>query len=464
MWPARAEMHCVQAIVLSQEATLLSCTAIAIIALVVLVARFKLNAFVALMLAALFVGLCSSMPPLRVAKAFQEGMGNTLGFIAVVVGLGTMLGKMLSESGGAEVIASTFIRAFGANRLHWALMLVGFVVGLPVFFGVGVVLLMPILAALVRDTKLPLLRMGIPLVAGMSVSHGLVPPHPGPMLGIAQLGADTGKTILYGVLIGLPTAIVAGPVFGKFISRRVPVELGGLGAALIQKRNRARCPSFAIALGTILLPVALMLAATVADVTLAKDSASREWLDFIGSPAVAMLVATLASLYTFGFACGFTRGEILKFTEECVGPAAGIILIVGAGGGFSKVLDESGAGAVLAARAESLNVSLLLLGWLTAAAIRVAVGSATVAIALAASLVAPMLASAPDTNRELLVISLGAGSLILSHLNDGGFWFVKEYFGMNVPQTLKSWTVMETIIAVVALVLVLAADWLVRSF
>lgn len=447
---------------MSREATLLVCTLLAIVGLVVLIARYKLNAFLALILAALFVGLCSEMPPLRVAKAFQEGMGNTLGFIAVVVGLGTMLGKMLSESGGAEVIASTFIRALGTNRLHWTLMIVGFVVGLPVFFGVGVVLLMPILAALLRDTKKPLLFLGIPMVAGLSTSHGLVPPHPGPMLGIELLKADVGKTILYGIIIGIPTAIVAGPIFGKFISKRVPAELGGLGAALVQKKERQLCPSFSVALGTILLPVVLMLAATLADLLLAKDQPLRVWLDFIGSPAVAMLIATLVSLYTFGFRCGFNRAEILKFTEECVGPAAGIILVVGAGGGFSKVLDESGTGAVLAARAEALNVSLLLLGWLIAAVIRIAVGSATVAIALAASLVAPMLTKAPDTNRELLVISLGAGSLILSHLNDGGFWFVKEYFGITVTQTLKSWTIMETIISLVALALVLGMDAILR--
>jgi gluconate:H+ symporter, GntP family len=443
---------------LSREATLLGCTVLAIVALVVLVARFKLNAFIALMLASLFVGLCSALPPMKVAKAFQDGVGNTLGFIAVVVGLGTMLGKMLSESGGAEVIANTFVRTLGTRWLPWTLAAVGFVVGLPVFFGVGLVLLMPILAALVRDTKRPLLALGIPLVAGLSVSHGLIPPHPGPMLAIAQLGANVGKTILYGVLVGIPTAIIAGPIFGRFISQGVPVDLGGLGAALIQKLPRQRCPSFATALLTILLPVVLMLAATVADIMLAPENTVRVWLDFIGSPAVAMLVATLTSLYTFGFACGFTRAEILKFTDECVGPAAGIILIVGAGGGFSKVLVESGAGAVLADAAKALPVSVLLLGWLIAAAIRVAVGSATVAIALAASLVAPVAMESPQTNRELLIIALGAGSTILSHLNDGGFWLVKEYFGMTVPQTLKSWTVMETIISIVALLLVLALD------
>jgi GntP family gluconate:H+ symporter len=460
----------------SHDALLVGTTVFAIAGLVLLVARYKLNAFVALILASLVVGLGSGMPPDRVGKAFQEGVGRTLGSIAVVVGLGTMLGKLLAESGGAEVIAQTFIRALGTHRLHWTIMIVGFVVGLPVFFGVGLVLLMPLLAALLRDTKRPLLFLGIPLVAGLSVSHGLVPPHPGPMLGIEQLGADVGKTILYGIVIGIPTAILAGPIFGKFISKRVAAEFGGAGAAFVQQRERERRPSFSIALGTILLPVALMLVATIADVTLPKEitvklgdatvtesNPVRLWLDFAGSPAVAMLLATLASLYTFGFGCGFTRSEILKFTEECIGPAAGIILIVGAGGGFSRVLDESGTGAVLAKSAEQLHVSLLLLGWLIAAAIRIAVGSATVAIALAASLVAPMVAASPGTSRELLVISLGAGSLILSHVNDGGFWFVKEYFGMNVAQTLKSWTVMETIISIVALLLVLLLDGILKT-
>ncbi|HEY0550796.1 MAG TPA: permease DsdX, partial [Verrucomicrobiae bacterium] len=223
-------------------------------------------------------------------------------------------------------------------------------------------------------------------------------------------------------------------------------------------------PSFATTIGTILLPVVLMLGATIADIALPKDNTVRVWLDFIGSPAVAMLAATLVSLFTFGYACGFSRQEILKFTDECVGPAASIILIVGAGGGFSKVLEEGGVGKMLAESAGHLNLSVLLLAWLIAAAIRVAVGSATVAITLAASLVLPIAAASPGTNRELLVLSLGAGSLILSHLNDGGFWFVKEYFGMTVPQTLKSWTVMETIISVVALLLVLALDALLKSF
>ena len=439
----------------SHNTSLLLFTLIAVVGLIVLVAKFKLNAFLALILASLFVGLCSGMRLPEIGKAFQDGVGTTLGFIAIVVGLGTILGKMLAESGGAEVVAATFIKVLGEKRIHWTMMIVAFVVGLPVFFGVGVVLLIPIIFTIARKTKTPLLYLGIPMVAGLSASHGLVPPHPGPLVAIEKLGADVGKTILYAVIIGFPTAIIAGPIFGKFISRRVPVELGGIGEQLIKESVRKKLPTFGITLFTILLPVLLMLMATVADLTLAKENLLRGWADLIGSPLVSMLLAVLFSFYSFGRACGIDRRQILKFTEDCVGPAASILLVVGAGGGFSKVLDYSGVANAIAELVKGINISPLLLGWLVAALIRVAVGSATVTITLAASIIAPIAASVPGTNPELLVIAMGAGSLILSHVNDGGFWFVKEYFNMTVTQTLKTWTVMETIISIVALIFTL---------
>ena len=440
---------------LSPNASLLFCVLAAVMGLIVLVARFKWNAFVALVVASLFVGVCSEMKLPDIARAFQEGVGTTLGFIAVVVGLGTMLGKMLAESGGAEVIATTFIRVFGPSRLPWAILFIAFIVGLPVFFGVGVVLLIPIVFTLARQTKTPLLALGLPMVAGLSVAHGLVPPHPGPMVAIEKLGADAGKTILYATLIGLPTAIIAGPLFARFIVPRVSVELGGIGGKLLPLVAARPRPGFALTLFTILLPVLLMLAATIADVTLPKTAPARAWADFLGSPLVAMLAAVLFSFWSFGRACGFDRKQVLQFTEDCVGPAASILLVVGAGGGFSKVLDASGAARAIAELAQGLALSPLLLGWLVAAAIRVAVGSATVAITMAAAILAPIAAAHPGTNRELLVIALGAGSLVLSHLNDGGFWFVKEYLNLSVAQTLKTWTVLETIIAVVALLFTL---------
>lgn len=437
---------------------LLLLTLATVIGLIVLIARFKVHAFLALILASLVVGAFSGMPLSAIAGAFQAGVGGTLGFIAVVVGLGTMLGKMLAESGGAEVVAQAFIQLFGPKRIHWTMMLVGFVVGLPVFFGVGLVLLVPILFALARQGNIPLLLLGIPTIAGLSASHGLVPPHPGPMVAIERLGADTGKTILYSMLIGLPAAVLAGPIFASFITPRMTVELGGIGAKVVPAVKRQRCPGLAITLFTILLPVLLMVFASVADLTLAAKHPVRVTAAFIGSPLVAMLIAVLFSFYSFGWQCGFTRQQILDFMESCVAPAASIFLVVGAGGGFSKVLDESGAGKEIARLASTLNLSPLLLGWLIAAAIRVAVGSATVTITMTAGLMLPIAAAHPELNRELLVIAMGAGSLILSHLNDGGFWFVKEYLNMSVPQTLKTWTVLETIIAVSGLLGVLVMD------
>jgi len=261
--------------------------------------------------------------------------------------------------------------------------------------------------------------------------------------------ADMGKTILYALLVGLPTAVVAGPLFGKYAGDRVPVGLGGPGEQMTAQTKTP--PSFAITVFTILLPVLLMLTATTADLALSKENLLRQCADLVGHPSVAMLLALLFSFYSFGFARGFDREQVLKFSNDCLAPVASMLLVVGAGGGFSKVLEHSGVGRAIAGLTEGRQLSPLLLGWLVAALIRVATGSATVAITMAAGIVAPIVASAPGVNLELLVISMGAGSLILSHVNDGGFWFVKEYFNMTVPQTLKTWTVMETIIAVVAL-------------
>ena len=451
---------------MSHNARLLLIALVAVIGLIVLVARIKLNSFVALMLASLFVGVCSGMKLSEVPKGFLEGMGKVLGDIAMVIGLGSILGKMLAESGGAQVVADRLIGALGEKNLHWAMMFIAFLVGIPVFFAVGLVLLVPILFTVAREAKTPLLRLGIPLVAGLSVVHGLMPPHPGPVaaMGIfneAAGKADMGKTILYALLLGLPTAIVAGPLFGKFVGDRVPVSLGDAAEQLTPKTPTKTPPTFAITVFTILLPVLLMLTATVTDLALPKENLVRQCGDFIGHPSVAMLLAVLFSLYSFGFARGFDRDQVLKFSSECLTPVAAMLLVVGAGGGFSKVLDQSGVGKAIAELAKSVNLSPLLFGWLVAALIRVATGSATVAITMAAGIVAPIVANTPGVKLELLVIAMGAGSVILSHVNDGGFWFVKEYFNMTVPQTLKTWTVMETIISVVALVLVLLLNLLV---
>ena len=448
---------------LSHHASLLLYALAAVIGLIVLIAKFKFNSFVALILASLFVGLCSGMKLADIGKGFQEGVGIVLGSVAIVVGLGTILGKMLAESGGAEVIATRLIAMLGEQRVHWAMMLIAFIIGIPVFFTVGLVLLIPIVFTIAKQTRTPLLMLGIPLVAGLSVAHGLVPPHPGPLVAVELLKADVGKTILYSLLIGFPSAIIAGPIFGRFISRRVPVELSGaMATQLTQEAKRKTSPGFGLTLFTILLPILLMLMATLADVMAAKENRFRQWLDFVGSPLVAMLAAVLFSSYSFGFARGFDKERLLKFSNDCLGPVASVLLVVGAGGGFNKVLVYSGVGEAITEYAKGANISPLLLGWLTACFIRIATGSATVAISTAAGILAPIAANVPGTNLELLVIAMGAGSTILSHVNDGGFWFVKEYFNMTVSQTLKTWTVMETIISVVAMIFVLLLNAFIK--
>ncbi len=440
---------------MSHNASLLLFAFAAVVVLVVLIARFKLHPFLGLMLVSIAIGFHADMKLSVIAKTFQEGVGNTLGFLGVVVGLGIILGKMLAESGGAHVIAQTFIRLLGTKRLPWAMLFVALIVGIPVLFSVGLVLLIPLVYAIARETKTPLMMLGIPLVAGLSVSQGFLPPHPGPMLAIEQIGADVGKTILYGFLIGIPTAILAGPVFATLVSPHLKVELGHLGERKTADVPSHKPPGFALTLLTILLPVLLMLVASLADLTLAKEHRFREWANFIGSPVIAMLLAVLLSIYSFGYARGFNGKQILKFMEDSIGPAAGIMLIVGAGGGLSKMLERGGAGAAIADIVEHAHVSPLLLGWIVAASIRVAVGSATVAITMASAILAPVVANTPGVNRELLVLAMGAGSLFCSHVNDGGFWFVKESFNLTVPQTLKTWTVLETAIGLIALGLVM---------
>jgi GntP family gluconate:H+ symporter len=376
----------------------------------------------------------------------------------MVIGLGTVIGKLLAESGGAVVVSDALIRALGTRRVDWAMLFSGFIIGLPVFFQVGLVLLAPVLFTLTRQTKAPLLRLGIPLVAGLSAVHGLTPPHPGPLAAIERLGADTGRTLFYSLLVALPVAIVSGPAFARAISRRVNVAGGGMADQLTGRTTAARAPSLGATLTTILLPVLLMLSAALAQATLA-DGAVRRWMGFAGSPLVAMLLATVVAMYTFGRACGFDRIRLLRFAEESLPPIASVLLVVGAGGGFGRVLDAAGVDTAIAQAMGGLALSPLVLAWVIAALLRLSVGSATVACVTTASIVAPIAAAMPDVNKDLLVVAIGAGSLIASHVNDGGFWLVKEYFNMTVGQTVATWTIMETLVAVAGLggVLILAA-------
>jgi GntP family gluconate:H+ symporter len=431
---------------------LLGIVFMAILLLLLLITKFKVNPFISLMIVSFFVGLTTGMPLDKIVASIQAGLGNTLGFIAIVLALGTMLGKLMEESGGAERIARTLIDRFGKDNVHWAMMFVAFIVGIPVFFQVGFVLLLPLVFTIAKETGMSLLKIGLPLVAGLSVVHGLVPPHPAAMAAVGIFKADVGKTILYSIIVGLPTAILAGPVFATFISKRINIGLPEAMAATVKTgRSEKDMPGFGITILTILFPVFLMLLSTISDIYLEKGTTARLVLNFIGNPITSLLISVLLSLFTFGLWRGFSMEQVGKYCDQSLPAVASILMVIGGGGAFNKVLLDIGVGAEIAKLAVSAQLNPLILGWLVAALIRVATGSATVAMLTAAGIVAPILALSSGTSPELMVLAVGSGSLVLSHVNDAGFWMIKEYFGMTVQQTLSTWTVLETIIGVAGL-------------
>ncbi len=428
-----------------------------VIVLIVLIARYKANPFIALMSVSIALAMVTGMPMQTIVQSFEAGVGGTLGHIAVVIGLGTMLGKMMAESGGADQIAHTLIRFFGEKRVHWAMVVIGFVVGLPVFFEVGFVLLIPIAFTVAKRTRTSLVMVGLPMVAGLSVVHGLVPPHPAALLAVAAYHADVGKTVFYALIVGIPTAILAGPLYAKVISPHIHLAAENpIAAEFLDRDPHSQLPSFALTMATVLLPVVLMMIGSWANTFAARGTLTNQLLHLLGGADIALLIGVLISFITLGTMRGFNREMILKFTNECLAPTATITLLVGAGGGFGRILQDSGTAAAIVDVALRAHIPLLLLAWLVAAAVRVATGSATVAMTTAAGIIAPIALQVHGAQPELLAIATGAGSLVFSHVNDGGFWLVKEYFNMTVADTFKTWTVCETIISVVALLLTLA--------
>ncbi len=426
--------------------------------LVILVTWAKLNAFLALLSAALLVGVGSGQPMLGVAKAFQEGLGSTLGGVAAVICLGTMLGKLLAESHGAEVLAKKFAGFFGARHIAWCIMALALTIGLTTWFAVGLILLAPILHTLTRETGRPFLHLALPMLACLSVMHGLMPPHPGPIMAINALHANQGLVLLWGFALGLPVAILAGPVFARLANKRLGLTADTVAPA--PPHAGTGPPSFGLTLFSMLLPVGLMLLATLADLTMGEGDLRRV-ADFIGNPSVALFIAVLFGHWSLGVRCGFRARQLLKFTEDSVSAVGMTLLIVGGGGGFARVLQTSGAADAMGAMATAAHLSPLLYGWMVSAFIRVATGSATVSITAASALMAPVLAVHPGVNKELVVISIGCGSLFLSHLNDGGFWIVKDYLNLTIAQTFRTWSVLETIIGLSGLALTLLANALI---
>ena len=433
---------------------LLGSAFVAVVGLIVLIAVFKLNPFITLLLASLGLAVTTGMPLSTIIHSFEVGVGGTLGHIAVVVALGTMLGKMMAESGSADTIAHTLIRIFGEKRVHWAMVVIGLVIGLPAFFEVGFVLLIPIAFTVARRTRTSLVLVGLPMLAGLSVVHGLVPPHPAALLAVTIFHADVGRTIFYALIVGIPTAVIAGPLYAMLIAPHIQLsDENPMAAQFVDHGLERSLPNFWVALFTILFPVLLMLVGSGADAVTSPKSAMNEILHLIGNDDMALLIGVLLSFYTLGRMRGFNRATILRFSNECLAPTATITLLVGAGGGFGRILQDTGVSQAIITVALQSHIPLLLLAWMLAASMRLATGSSTVAMTTAAGIVAPIALHTTGVHPELLAIATGAGSLIFSHVNDGGFWLVKEYFNMTVAQTMKTWSVCETIISVTALLL-----------
>ncbi|MFJ1795862.1 GntT/GntP/DsdX family permease [Kitasatospora griseola] len=440
----------------SSNGQLLVAVLLSIGAIVLLITKFKLHPFLALTLGSGLLAAVAGAPFDKLLSSFSTGFGSTVASVGLLIGLGAMLGKLLADSGGANIIADTVLARTGPKMLPWAMALIAAVLGLPLFFEVGVVLLIPIVLLVARRGNVPLMRIGIPALAGLSVLHGLVPPHPGPLVAVDALKADLGVTLALGLLIAVPTLIVAGPLFSRFAQRWVgPLEIPA-DTTPAETVKHEKTPRFGAVLATILLPVVLMLGKALADVVIDDPKAGvQRFFDFIGSPLIALLAATLLAMVTLGKAAGFDKAKISATVGNSLGPIAGIVFIVGAGGGFKQTLIDVGVGQAVSDWSGKWHISALLLGWLIAVLIRLATGSATVATITAAGIVGPLAADMSTTHAALMVLAIGAGSLFLSHVNDAGFWLVKEYFGMSVGQTLKSWSVMETVISVVAIALIL---------
>ncbi|MBF6634881.1 gluconate:H+ symporter [Microbacterium sp. APC 3898] len=430
--------------------------------LLFLVIRTKLHAFVALLLVSLLVGIAAGMPLGEVINSIQNGMGGTLGFVAVVVGLGAMFGKMLEVSGGAERLAATMISKFGEDKAQWALGVTGFIVAIPVFFDVGFIILVPIVYGLARKTGKSLLHYGIPLLAGLAVTHSFIPPTPGPIAVAELVGAELGWVILFGVLAGIPAMILAGPVFGRFIGKKIHIVIPDY-MELEEKEYDKELPSFGMITSLILIPLVLILLNTLSGVLLDEGNMVREILTFLGHPFVALTIATMLTFYLLGTKRGYSRQEVQDIATKALEPAGIIILVTGAGGVFKQVLIDSGVGDVLGEMMGDSALPPIVLAFLIATAVRVAQGSATVAMVTAAGLITPLLEMVGMTGPALglIVIAIASGATVLSHVNDSGFWLVNRYFGMDVKDTLKSWTVMETIIGLTGFVVVLIISFFI---
>jgi len=478
---------------------LITAALLGIVVIIVLITWLKVHPFVALTIGALGVGIGAGLAPDATVTSFGNGFGATMTSVGILVGLGSMFGRMLVDSGAADRVVDTLVRRSSKAALPWTMALIGALIGLPMFFEVGLVLLIPIIVLVAKRSGVPIMKIAVPALVGLSTMHAFVPPHPGPLVAVSTVGANLGTTLAFGIVLAIPVIVLAGPVFARFAARWVdipaPDMFGSRGAGSSRadgsgpsdpahagreaRRGPAtqdtaslpngksdftrvisepRSPSFTVALVGILLPVVLMLAQAIRE-AVAPD-ASGSWvslLDFLGTPMIAIGIATVFAMVFFAIGGGMDRSAVAKSLEDALPPVAGVLLIVGAGGGFKQVLIDTGIGGVIADAVQESGISVLLVAWVVSALVRVATGSATVATVTAAGIMAPIASDLSTPETSLLVLAIGAGSVFLSHVNDAGFWLVKGYLGTTVGQTFKTWTVLECLISVIGLVGVLVA-------
>ena len=423
-----------------------------ILLLFVLIAKFKLNAFISFIIVCVFVGVFQEMELDRIVEAIQIGMGNTLGFLVMILGLGAMLGKLVSDSGAAQRITSKLVSSFGIKYIQWAVVVAGFIVGIPMFYSVGFVILIPLVFTIAASTRLPLIYVGLPMLASLSVTHGFLPPHPAPTAIAGMFNADIGKTLLYGIIIAIPTIIVAGPLFTRTIKNIKATPLKEFYNPIVLKEEEM--PAMGISLFTTLLPIILILCSTLFTLFVPGEFLLKEVIVFIGNPVIAMLISVLVAIYALGISRGKKMSELMSSVSSSVSSITMILLIIAGAGALKQILVASGVSDYIGALLNGSSISPLILAWFIATVIRVCVGSATVAGLTAAGIALPLIQNT-EVSPELMVLAIGSGSLMLSHVNDGGFWMFKEYFNLTVKETLSTWTVMETTVGIMGLIGVL---------
>ena len=412
--------------------------------LVLLITYWKVNSFISFLLVSLFAGVCLGLPLPDIAKSIQKGLGDTLGSLVVILVLGAMLGKLVASSGAAKQISGALIDLFGLKNITWGLMLTGFVIGIPLFYNVGFVLMIPLIFSLVQQYKIPPLMAGVPMMASLSVAHGFLPPHPSPAALVAQFHANMGETLMLGILVAIPAIIVAGPIFAKTLAHLPVKPLKAFAAAEIDESN---LPSKTASFIAALFPVFLLVGTTIAEVQMPNSPLVK----LIADPAMVMLVAIIVATYVLGIRMGKKIEDVMNVYGEAVKDVAMILLIIAGAGTLKEILLVSGVSNEIATYLGGLPIHPLVLGWMMAAIIRVCLGSATIAGLTAAGMIYPMVASG-SVNANLMVLSIGAGSLMFSHVNDTGFWLFKEYFNLTVKETLRSWSLMETIVSITGLI------------